>query len=365
MSDDLRLLYLAGILKEDMSLNQARDFLKQNGVSKMTDIGLKAALQGKDDDLSQKMVAVYRFLRANEPEQTNNHQLWKPEKKIDRTGAPPWAKDVNDWTIKKNDYTDANYLRKHIWELSGEPKGPAVSLWIWDGTKFTTHIVVIAKTSLFMEMAKAMVIFSAKKARAIFMNGESDKMILLYVDGRYLHHPIALTMRSENRNPNNDWNFVSRLPRKLADITREFEEHADQKAEDFKAWINVETEHVEQVAADRSYFDAIRERPKLFGILNNKTMLHARIAVERAGWVATGVNVSDEGVGAVVTAMTPEQAIKAARLLFKDRYGKGDWDTLRVKTNDDQFVCKNRAEIRDYLKTGRRPEQERPAHYLD
>jgi ketosteroid isomerase-like protein len=136
---------------------------------------------------------------------------------------------------------------------------------------------------------------------------------------------------------------------------------------DYKAWVNVETNEVNAFDAHKSYYDGIRQFPKLFGQYFNKglTPLRSRIAMEQAGWVAVGVNQSEAGMGAVVVAMSPEHALKAARMLFKLRYNKGDWTSLRIRTNDDNIVLSDRFQIRDYLKTGKPPGQGGNDEYID
>ena len=162
-------------------------------------------------------------------------------------------------------------------------------------------------------------------------------------------------------NLNNDWDLVANMPRKLAQITKRYESSEDDKAEDYKAWINVEKNKVHAFDASMSYYDALRRAPNVFGAAG-RTVLHNRIQMERDGWCAVGINTEDEKTGAIVSALSASFALKAARMLFRLRYKNGDWNTLKIKTNDDQFTLNNRREIRDYLLSGKKPTADREVH---
>ncbi len=360
MSADRRILALAGLLNEEMSLSNAYDLLRSGGVNtvNLDDEAMRRGLRGKNADDAQTMKAAYDFIKANAPEEPKKRDArmkWEPVSQNRGGTAPPWAEGLSDWTIRKEDLTDANFVRKMIWEISGRPTKNPVSLWVWDGERFGQHLVVLGKASKFKEMAKAMVALSRNNAKAVFMNGNSNKMFLLYLDGRYLDQPKVFEKKSTGRNPNNDWDFVARLPRELAQITSKFETEADHVAGDYKAWVNIESNKVYSFSVEKNYYDAIRTNPKLFGTFADRTTLKARIAIERAGWVAVGVNSSEEGAAAIVTALTAQHALKASRMLFRLRYQKGDWNSLKVKTNDEDFTLTGRSQIRDYLMTGKKP----------
>jgi len=353
---DHRLLTLAGILTEDMSIKQAYDILRTNGANTthLDDRTMRLAVRGKREEIANQMIGAYNFIKKHTPEPEHKQQQtnWAPVSK-QSSEAPPWAEGLSDWTIRKNDLTDANYVRKAIWEISGKPSTNPISLWVWDGERFGQHLVVLGISSKFKQMAKAMVTLSKGSAKAVFAAGRSNKFLLLYVDGRYLNTPVAYE-RNSNKNPNNDWDLVAKMPRILAQLTKKHEHEADDVAGDYKAWINTDSNKIQSFSVEKSYYDAIKENPKIFGGFSGRTTLQARIQIERAGWCAVGVNTTDEGTGAVVTALTPEHALKSARMLFRQRYKNGDWDSLKIKTNDDQFKLVGRAQIRDYLMTGKK-----------
>lgn len=363
-----RILTLAGVLNEKMSLSQAYGVLRAGGVNtvQLDDEAMRRGLRGKSEEDAKTLVHAYDFIKTNAPEEPKRgHEpmKWTPVSRNNGSGeAPVWAQGLTDWSIRKEDLTDANFVRKMIWEISGKPTKNPISLWVWDGERFGQHLVVFGKAAKFKEMAKAMVALSKNNAKAVFMNGNSNKMFLLYVDGRYLDKPKMFEKKSTGRNPNNDWDFVAKLPRLLADMTRKFETDADDVAGDYKAWINIESNKVYSFNVEKNYYEAIRTNPKLFGTYADRTTLKARIAIERAGWVAVGVNGDENGAGAIVTALTAQHALKAARMLFRLRYQKGDWTSLKVKTNDDQFMLTGRGEIRDYLMTGKKPGEDRVQH---
>jgi hypothetical protein len=357
---------LINILKEEVSVSQAYDFLRSKGVNtvKLDAEALKAAARGKSAEDRQKMKAAFDFIKKNEPENARapeEKMKWRNIEKPGSTEAPPWAQGLNDWTINKDDFTDANYLRKTIWEISGKPN-TALSLWVWNGERFGQHIVVLSKAKYFKEMAKAMVKYARGEAKAVFFKGQGPEFVLIYNEGRFLDKPIAFQTKVGGRNPNNDWDLVATLPRRLAQINRKAENEEDDTAGDFKAWVNTEDKKVHAFDPEWTYYDAIRRAPNIFGPMGSSP-LKMRIQMERKGWCAVGVNTNDGVTGAVVTALNDKFALQAARMLFRKRYNKGDWNTLKIKTNDKQFVLKNRHEIRDYLLKGVVPDtKDREVH---
>lgn len=334
-------------LNEDMSLAQAANFLRQNGVDpeKLDDRRFRTALLGKPQGTVQGLITAYKMVKSNQPAAGKAKSVdWNSAAGAEN--QPPWAEGLRDWAIRKQDYTDANFIRQKMWELSGKPTKNPLSLWTWDGERFSNHIVLLARTGLHKEFARAMAKYTRGQAKAVFMKGQTNNILLIYLDGRILNSPVQFECRSSN--PNNDWKFIGELPRALNDITRKFEGSEFAEAKDYKAWVNVETNKIKAFDPSRSYYDGIRENPEMMSY-NGKNLLHVRIAAERDGWVAVGVNSSDNGVGAVVTALNAQQALKAARMLFKARYKHGDWTSLRVKTNDTVRTFTGRREIRDYL----------------
>lgn len=353
---DERLKALSDVLTEDMDIQQAGNLLRKVGVDtrNLSDDSVRNAMQDKPAQVAQQIALAYKLFRSPQDRRRPGEPDTKPWVPQNRTaeGQPVWAPGVKDWSIKREDYSDPNFVRKHLWELSGEPERGAITLWAFNGAKFDYNLTVLAKSEFHKEMAKA-IIKLAPGAKAVFMAGTVGKMALIYVDGRILNHPILFTHKSTNLNPANDWEFVGSLPRKLSDIVRKFEAQADPQDADFKAWFNVQTGKMQPFDATKTYYDALRDDAKMFNIFGMSSMVKARIRAEREGWCAVGVNSGSGKVGAVVAAMTPEQALKAARMLFKARWKDGDWNSLTVKTNDETKTFSSRLEIRDYLKSSR------------
>jgi hypothetical protein len=344
-------------INEKMSIQQAGNILRRVGIDtrSLDDSVLRKVLQGKDAQTAQVISAAYKLFRSpQEPSGIGapgqQQTRWAQEKDSKR---PVWAVGNGDWRINREDFTDPNFVRMKLWELSGKPNGNPITIWSFNDDSFNFHLQVLAKVSVMKEIVKATLALTKDRTKAIFLAGQTNKMLLVFLDGRILHKPIPFSHRSSNSNPANDWGFIGELPRMLADLNHKFENGTDEQAGDYKAWINVETNKVVPFEADKNYYDMMRSDPKTFGVHGTKSSIQARIAAERAGWVASGINVGEDGKAvAIVTGMTPEHALKAARILFKTTMKKHVWDSLKVKTNDGSIVCSNRNEIRQYLMTG-------------
>lgn len=314
-----RLQALSDALTEDMGMNiqQAGNLLRRVGIDtrNLRDDAVRDAMRDKSPEVARQIAAAYRTFRA--PQDTR------------QPGAPA----TKAWEPQKV-----------------QPAAPktGVTLWAFNGEKFD-YTIVVPETESRKQMVQTAT-KGAPDASAVFTS-DGGRMALIYVDGRILNEPIVFDQSSAN--PNNDWNFVGELPRKLADITRRFEAQADSQDADYKAWFNAQTGAIKPFDAKKTYYDALRDDPKTFNIYGVSSMLKARIHAERNGWCAVGVNSGSGKVGAVVAAMTPEQALKAARMLFKTRWKDGDWESLTVKTNDSTNTFNGRTEIRDYLKASK------------
>jgi len=153
------------------------------------------------------------------------------------TETPPWA-----WagysgglppnaSIYRENYTDVNYIKKRMWELSGHSK-EEWNVQGYDGSFFRGSFTVYGSQSILKEMSKAMVDWQTKggnpyQCRAVFVSnkelsqGKPDPydydqtvrtLLLTYLDGHFLEQPVEVEYSSFNRNPGNDQQFTRKLP---------------------------------------------------------------------------------------------------------------------------------------------------------
>jgi hypothetical protein len=127
-------------------------------------------------------------------------------------GAPP------NPSIRRMDYTDMNFIKKSMWELSGKSQDE-YTIWGFDGHFFRNSVTVYGSPQIFMYMAQAMVDWQTKggnpyECRAVFISAPHDPntLWLVYADGKFFHDPIGLGHNSMNANPGNDQSFTRRLP---------------------------------------------------------------------------------------------------------------------------------------------------------
>jgi hypothetical protein len=120
--------------------------------------------------------------------------------------------------IYRNNYTDVNFIKKTMWEMSGKSK-TEFTIWGYDGAYFRGVTTVFGSPKIFDEMAKAMIMWQTKggnpySCRAVFVNKKNSKdMYLVYADGTfYGNNPIKLTHKAFNANPGNDRRFLEQLP---------------------------------------------------------------------------------------------------------------------------------------------------------
>lgn len=132
-------------------------------------------------------------------------------------GYPPNA------NISRNDYTDMNFIKKRMWELSGKSRDE-YTLMGFDGHFFRHTLTVYGSPTIFKKMAEALYTWqtiggNSYACRAVFVferGGGDDKIHLLYADGKgYWDNPIPFVHHSFNLNPSNDQQFVRKLPQML------------------------------------------------------------------------------------------------------------------------------------------------------
>jgi hypothetical protein len=190
-----------GDLNAAQSINAAYDLLK-DGVPKYrgTDFALKwfrRKHQGR-----REQVAALKLCYPDHPE-------WA------------WAGYSGDApsrpVIHNNDFTDINFIKKTMWELSGH-SDIEYTIWGFDGRSFRGQVAVFATPKAFNYMADAMIMCQTKGSyrcdcRAVFAYQEESKnLFLIYADGKYYgDNPITMQCSCE-RDPEEDRDFVQNLP---------------------------------------------------------------------------------------------------------------------------------------------------------
>ena len=127
-------------------------------------------------------------------------------------GTPPSA------SISRQNYTDYNFIKKAMWELSCQSKEE----WIisgFDENSFCNSITVYGSRKIFNNMADAMIQWqtnggNAYLIRAVFVSlRRSRDLLLIWAGGTYYgDNPIKMEHDSFNENPGNDRQFQRELP---------------------------------------------------------------------------------------------------------------------------------------------------------
>jgi hypothetical protein len=121
-------------------------------------------------------------------------------------GLPVWAwaghgaGTVPDELILRHNYTDRNFLKKRLWELSGRSK-EEWTLWAFDGREMLPPVVAYGSDAVFPEMAEAMLRHGRRgfrTPRAILAQAPHERYeaLLLHADGRLLDPPVAMALAS-------------------------------------------------------------------------------------------------------------------------------------------------------------------------
>ena len=167
----------------------------------------------------QEINAAYSFLKPQAAGAA--HDLSSPRVH----GAPVWAwagqsRDgtVPDEMILRHDYSDRNYLKKRLWELSGRST-QAWTLWAFDGEEMLPPVVAYGSDKIFLEMAQAMMRHGRRgfrSPRAILAQAPNERFeaLLLHSDGRQLEPPVVLALSIADGLAR-DRAFVAALPRRL------------------------------------------------------------------------------------------------------------------------------------------------------
>jgi hypothetical protein len=169
--------------------------------------------------------AAYDVLTSAKPTSRTGSHRAGPDEDPDAAiwAHAGWSGGMQNSTrINRNDYTDMNFIKKRMWELSKH----STQEWTisgFDGYFLRNSLTVYGSPEIFDEMAKAMVDWQTKggnpyKCRAVLVSARRSKELrLIWADGRsYARKPIVVTSDSFNDNPSNDHTFNDRL-RKLID----------------------------------------------------------------------------------------------------------------------------------------------------
>ncbi len=122
-------------------------------------------------------------------------------------GVPVWAwaghgagGTVPDEVIVRDDYSDANFLRKRLWELSGRST-QEWTLWAFDGQDLLPPIVSYGSDAIFPDMAEAMLRHGRRgfrSPRAVLAQAPNERyeVLLLHADRQPLDPPVVLSLSS-------------------------------------------------------------------------------------------------------------------------------------------------------------------------
>jgi hypothetical protein len=155
-----------------------------------------------------------------------------PSRRTPEEPAGPWAHAgysggmSDSGHIYRQDYTDVNFIKKRMWELSNHSK-EEWTIMGFDGAYLRASVTVYGSREIFDEMAEAVRIWQTKggntyPCRAVLVSKRrSHQYFLIWADGRsYAKNPIEIESDSFNDNPSNDRTFEARL-RKLIDQMEE------------------------------------------------------------------------------------------------------------------------------------------------
>jgi hypothetical protein len=188
-------------------------------------------------EIAQEINAAFDSLQAN------TRGLSKPASQARSPSGPPSPPDQWAWAghsgpgapnfvISRSDFTDPNFIKKSMWELSGK-SDEEWTIYGYDGSLFTNSIGVYGTPKIFYYMAIAMIDWQTKghihlACRAVFARPEaSHYLYLIYVDGKhYDQDPVKFALDPAEADRINHSAFVRKLPDLLDHLEEEIaEEH--------------------------------------------------------------------------------------------------------------------------------------------
>lgn len=173
---------------------------------------------GGDVRSMQEINAAYSFLKPQAAEGRRDDSSPRVN------GSPAWAwaghhgASSPDELILREDYSDRNYLKKRLWELSGRSK-EEWTLWAFDGQELLPPVTTYGCSAIFPEMAKAMLRHGRRGfrwPRAILAQAPSGRheLLVLHSDGRAQQPPVPLPLSCAG-GPAHDRAFLMGLPGRL------------------------------------------------------------------------------------------------------------------------------------------------------
>lgn len=188
---------------------------------------------GGDDRTMQEINAAYAFLKPRAAAAAAAASYFEGTRDVDSPrvrGFPAWVWAghggggvVPDELILRGDYTDRNFLKKRLWELSGRST-EEWTLWAFDGRELLPPVAAYASDAVFAEMAKAMLAHGRRGfrgPRAVLAQAPDARYeaLVLHSDGRAHEPPVALPLSSPD-GPARDRAFLMGLPERLDAIAR-------------------------------------------------------------------------------------------------------------------------------------------------
>ncbi len=256
-------------------------------------------------------------------------------------GKEVWKTDSVDGTIKSEDYTDKNYFKKNIWKASGHDNYP-MTVWIYGMGKLVS-IKVLGNLSAIGEIIKGSQIYYPQ-TEAILVSTKTKIPFLIYLSGASLKKPLRFQQEPFQTSLDEDPNFMT----KIRVAIKKFAKPEQKQKIGFKAWYNTKTDEVMEVD---NFSKSMNADPMRFGLASvGSSFLNMRIAAERNGWIAMGVEETGDGVCGFVQAMSNEQMIKGVQKLYSLRYEIKPWDALKISTNHLTKTIK-KDEITSFLKS--------------
>ncbi len=176
---------------------------------------------GGDMRAMQEINAAYSSLKPQTAASGGTRDTASPRFR----GLPVWAwaghgagGTVPDEVILREDYSDRNFLKKRLWELSGRCT-QEWTLWAFDGQELLPPVVSYGSDAVFAEMAEAMMCHGRRgfrSPRAVLAQAPNERyeVLVLHSDGRPHEPPAALSL-SRRGGLARDRAFLLGLPNRL------------------------------------------------------------------------------------------------------------------------------------------------------
>lgn len=217
-----------GSLKDAQEINAAYDVLKKPGA---------ATAAPASGDWTERPRSRQRNWHYS-PGDNERRDREKEESGDDRWAWAGYSGGMrNSAHIYRQDYTDVNYIKKRMWELSGKST-EEWTIWGFDGAFLRGVTTVYGSPKIFAQMAEAMITWQTKggnpySCRAVLVEKEQPyrskpfddeeeherTAYVIWADGVfYDKKPIPITYDTFNANPGNDRSFNNRLRRLLDEL---------------------------------------------------------------------------------------------------------------------------------------------------